>query len=358
MQCSVMAYSRAVMSDSVCEPKKENVNKERGLYSFIKSLNRIDTTYIEPQHYNYTAMLQNTTTYEMYHLRSKDGQAVTFAPKPTVKVGPYFGWRWVFLGYTLDITHLSNGRKKKELDLSLYSSHVGIDLYYRKTGDDYLIRYIKDGNWLIRPKNLAFDGFEVSIKGFNVYYIFNHRKFSYPAAFSQSTIQKKSCGSPLIGIGYVHHSLSLDYGKLHDVIAEIAEKDELKVDTGLMFNHVKYVDYSLSGGYAYNYVFAKNCLLSASVSLAVAYKKTVGEREENASQLLDFKFSNFNLDAIGRFGVVYNNMNWYCGASAVIRAYNYYKPQFSTNSIFGSLNFYVGVNFGKMRKYKKKNKKV
>ena len=80
-----MAYSRAVMNDSVCAPKKENVNKERGLYSFIKSLNRIDTTYIEPQHYNYTAMLQNTTTYEMYHLRSKDGQAVTFAPKPTVK---------------------------------------------------------------------------------------------------------------------------------------------------------------------------------------------------------------------------------------------------------------------------------
>lgn len=354
-QC-LMAYDGALMQDSIATAQTDNIEKKGGISALLKSFNEIDTTYIEPQHYNYTVMLQNTTTYEMYHLRSKEGMAVTFAPKPTVKVGPYIGWRWVFLGYTFDISRLSSGKNKKELDFSIYSSHVGIDLYYRKTGDDYLIRYIKDGNWRIRPKNLAFDGIEVAIKGFNVYYIFNHKKFSYPAAFSQSTIQKKSCGSPLVGIGYANHSLSLDYNKLHDIIADIAEKNKVTIDTGLMFNHVKYVDYSLSGGYAYNYVFARNCLLSASMSLAIAYKRALGERPENDSQLLDFKFSNFNLDAIGRFGFVYNNMNWYCGASAIIKAYNYNEPQFSTNNIFGYLNIYIGVNFGKMRKYKKKNK--
>ena len=63
----------------------------------------------------------------------------------------------------------------------------------------------------------------------------------------------------------------------------------------------------------------------------------------------DFSFNNFNLDGIGRFGIVWNNTKWYAGASAVIHTYNYKKEQFSTNSSFGSLNIYVGVNFGRKR---------
>ena len=63
----------------------------------------------------------------------------------------------------------------------------------------------------------------------------------------------------------------------------------------------------------------------------------------------DFSFNNFNLDGIGRFGIVWNNTKWYAGASTVIYTYNYKKEQFSTNSSFGSLNIYVGVNFGRKR---------
>ena len=49
------------------------------------------------------------------------------------------------------------------------------------------------------------------------------------------------------------------------------------------------------------------------------------------------------------FGIVWNNTKWYAGASTVIHTYNYKKEQFSTNSSFGSLNIYVGVNFGRKR---------
>ncbi len=352
---SLFANNDIAPSDSIMEKAEKGVNKKNVIYSFLKSFNEIDSTYIEPQHYNYTVMLQNTTTYEIYNLTSKSGQAVTFAPKPIIKLGPYFGWRWVFLGYTFDINHLSNSNNKKEFDISLYSSQIGIDLYYRKSGKDYLIKSIKFSDGQISRKEMAFSGIEVGIKGFNIYYIFNHKKFSYPAAFSQSTVQKKSCGSPLIGIGYTSHSLKLDYNKLHDIIADVADSHHKeKVDSGLMFNHVKYVDYSVSGGYAYNYVFARNCLFAASLSLAVAYKRSIGERQDHNFQLRDFKFSNFNMDAIGRFGLVYNNMKWYCGASAIIKAYNYRKPQFSTNNVFGSLNIYAGINFGKRKEYRNK----
>lgn len=61
----------------------------------------------------------------------------------------------------------------------------------------------------------------------------------------------------------------------------------------------------------------------------------------------DFDFKNFNLDGVGRFGLVYNNMRWYAGTSAVFHTYNYQKEKFSTNTLFGNWNIYVGFNFGK-----------
>ena len=35
--------------------------------------------------------------------------------------------------------------------------------------------------------------------------------------------------------------------------------------------------------------------------------------------------------------------------SAIMHSYNYRKRQFSTNNTFGSINFYVGLNFGRKR---------
>ena len=132
---AVLAYPS---NDTVKVEKKNTIFRRIGkvFTKIFKNFNDIDTNYIEPQHYNYTLMLQNTNTYEIYKLESKSGQYITFAPKPTIRIGPYVGWRWVFLGYTFDIGHISNDNKKKEFELSLYSSMFGIDLYYRKTGND------------------------------------------------------------------------------------------------------------------------------------------------------------------------------------------------------------------------------
>ncbi|MDO4160051.1 MAG: DUF4421 domain-containing protein [Prevotellaceae bacterium] len=351
------AMTEKVMTDSVVVKRKVKKNTifrriGKAFTKVFKGFNEIDTNYIEPQHYNYTVMLQNTTTYELYTLKSKSGQSITFAPDPTVKLGPYVGWRWVFLGYTLDISHMSSGNKKKELDLSLYSSMFGIDLYYRKMGDDYSIREasLSDGVDKNLLKGVPFSGLSVGIQGFDIYYIFNHHKFSYPAAFSQSTCQKRSCGSPLVGIGYTAHKIDLDYESLKDVVESNLQShgyDEVKLDSGLMFNKVRYSSYSVSGGYAYNWVFAPNFLFAASLSVALAYKRSTGDLQRQSFSFRDFRFDDFNIDGIGRFGIVWNNTKYYVGASTILHSFNYRKSQFSTNHMFGSLNIYVGVNIGR-----------
>ena len=100
-------------------------------------------------------------------------------------------------------------------------------------------------------------------------------------------------------------------------------------------------------GYAYNWVFARNCLFAASLSAALGYKRTKGEANDDHLSLSNFSFSNFNLDGIGRFGFVWNNTRWYAGANAVFHSYNYERSQFSTNSMFGNVNVYFGFNFGR-----------
>jgi len=320
----------------------------------FQEFNNIDTNYIEPQRYNYTVMLQSTNTYEMYKLSEKDGNSITFAPEVSYKLGPYVGWRWIFLGYTIDLKHIcmnSEKSNRKEFGLSLYSSLVGVDLFWRETGNNYRIRSLdleKNIN-TDAIKNVDFDGLNSSIKGFNLYYIFNHRRFSYPAAYSQSTVQRHSAGSWLAGIGYTNQKLSMDWNELDKLTRECLNLSSLEIglDSSRLFGKIEYTDISFSCGYSYNWVFAPHWLFNASLSAALAYKHTLSDTNHGRFTLRDFNLKNINVDGIGRFGLVYNNMKWYAGASAILHSYNYTKKQFSTNNFFGYLNFYIGFNFGK-----------
>ena len=71
----------------------------------VREFDRLDDEYIEPNHYEFTIMGQITRTYESFVISSHD-QRITLAPDGLTKIGPYFGWRWFFLGYTFDIKNI------------------------------------------------------------------------------------------------------------------------------------------------------------------------------------------------------------------------------------------------------------
>ena len=127
----------------------------------------------------------------------------------------------------------------------------------------------------------------------------------------------------------------------------------MKLDEDFNFNSVNYKSFSVSVGYAYNWVFLRNCLFAASLSASVTYKKTQSDIYSEAGKWKNFNFENFNFDGIGRFGIVWNNDKWFVGASTILHSYNYKKSRFSASSYFGSLNIYAGVNFGKRKNRKK-----
>ena len=307
-----------------------------------KQINAIDTNYISPNLYNLAFMLEHSTWYEHYQLGTNQNdhpQKLNFSPNLGTKMGIYFGWRWIFLGYTFDIEDLLGGNKnkpkKKEMSLNLYSSKFGVDLYYRKTGSDFKLRsqegFYQDNQF----KNIQFDGLQSSIMGLNAYWIFNHKKFSYPAAYSQSTNQRKSAGSFMAGFSYSQHKISFNHEKLPERLLAYLNPD-------LKFNRIKYSDYSLGFGYGYNWVFAKNCVSNLSLLPGIGFKKSKIDDH-------DFKdehwIKDINFDLITRAAVVYNNSKYFAGASLVMHTYDYRKPNLSVTNSFGTLRIYAGFNF-------------
>lgn len=333
------------------------------LYRFVKNFDEYDTDYITPNYYNYTAMLQNTNFYQRYILKGTDeagrSQSLHLAPAPAVKIGPYFGWRWIFLGYTFDVSHPRAAGKTTEFNLSLYSSMIGGDVVYiRNTGDFTLRRAVGfDEGVAERVRGRDFSGMDTYTASINVYYVFNHRHFSYPAAFAQSTVQRRSCGSWILGFQFAKQKIAFDHTRLPAELTGGADEgtdgdaaspmiDELK------FRKIDYRNYSVSGGYAYNWVFLPGCLLSVSLTPSVGFKQAKGERLR--SDLLWTGVKNMNFDFVSRVGLVWNNTKWFAGASLISHLYDYRRDRMSLTNSINYLNVYAGFCFNRKSQYRRR----
>lgn len=341
----------SIQEDSVTTPKPSAF--KRAIKKFM-NFSDFDTLYISPNRYNYALMATHFSNFEYYSVTSEfpQPQKLSFSPNPHNKIGLYFGWRWIFLGWSVDIDDIyrKTNRKNKgtEFDLSLYSSKLGVDIFYRRTGNNYKIHKIR-GFYDEIPSDYSedFSGLKVDIKGLNLYYIFNNRKFSYPAAFSQSTNQRRNAGRFIAGFSISKHNLDFDYQQLPAYIQE-------RMNPGMKVNKIKYTNANISFGYAYNWVFARNCLACLSLTPAIAYKASDVDAETQEGKAW---YSKFNLDFLLRAGVVYNNGKYFVGTSFVGKNYNYHRNNFSLDNGFGTLQVYVGFNFHLRKEYRKKETK-
>ena len=119
MLISSMTDGVIELTDDVATVVRETGRKIR---KEVKNFNAIDTLYISPNLYNLAFMLEHSTWYEHYQLGNNSGtksQHLNFSPSLGTKLGIYFGWRWIFLGYTFDVEDLfgsnKNKPKKKEM---------------------------------------------------------------------------------------------------------------------------------------------------------------------------------------------------------------------------------------------------
>ena len=319
--------------EAVSTPKK-NLYK-RTINLIVKALEQ-DSLYVYPHRYNMTIMPQYTYGFDYYRFATDNKeQSISITPSSNNKIGIYVGWKCFFAGYSFT---LNNIQPETDLEISFFASRGGVELYYRKRSDGFKIgnlKGFKENDIALTNYNREFDGLTTSQIGANLLYVFNYRKFSFPAAYSQTTNQRISAGSLILGISYNEQLFSFDHTRIDPKIESLMLHD-------LKFNNINYINLNINFGYSYNWVFAKNFLTNISVSPAVGYKNTSLKSSINNSK--EF-FSSINIDFISRMALVYNNGKYYAGASLVRHTYSYTKSPLSILNGFGYIKVYAGFNF-------------
>lgn len=145
----------------------------------------------------------------------------------------YYG---ITAGFSLNPAKWAGKNKDYEINLNFYNNRYCLDLSYQSTET---LR----GDLELRGRNIRVDKGDVKMKALNLTadYIFNYKRFSMPAAFTQSFIQKKSAGSWMVGLSFQASSITAD-----------AQEYKLIRNTDIALYRV-----SLGGGYGYNFVVGR-----------------------------------------------------------------------------------------------------
>jgi hypothetical protein len=144
----------------------------------------------------------------------------------------YYG---VTAGLALNPARLAGKNKDLELNINAYGNRFGLEANYQ---DSKTLSGHIDGD---RRYHISKGDLKLSLLTITGYYAFNYHHFSYPAAFTQSYIQKRSAGSWVVGLTY-------QGGRLKTT--DDAPADMVK--TRVTMNSI-----AVGGGYAYNLVAGK-----------------------------------------------------------------------------------------------------
>ena len=309
-----------------------------------------DTTYIEIQdHYNWCAEVQLTNRFEMYEIDNDENFLLRVAPKVRTRIGPFFGWRFAFFGYNIDIKSIFNN---DDIDLSgsIYSSAFGLDLFYRRVGGNYNIKRLIMNNtsYSANLRNVPFDGVNVGMSRISFYYVTNYKRYSHQAAFSQTHRQIRSAGSLLLGAAYAHNRIVVDWDKLTDIInTNCGTNIEPNAITGYQKNN----EITLSVGYGYNWVFARNWLAAGELSggIGALFHKADSQKPESSSDIFksinNFANSYLAFNANARIAILWNNGPWFSGVQGVFFYYQSGNGKVVNRNILGTTYVFVGFNF-------------
>lgn len=170
----------------------------------------------------------------------------------------------------------------------------------------------------------------------SAFYVFNHNRFSNPAAVGQYERQIKSGGSPFAGFGFLLHDLSAT----HSMVPPDFQND---------FPNLSYVrsisssNFYLSGGYAYTLVWREKYFIALYGASGVGRYTTNENRGTmgvmNSGGDIGFRFETRSI-------IGYNGERWY-GGGGFFGDWNNEKLVSGNylNHTFQTIRFFLGRRF-------------
>lgn len=227
-------------------------------------------------------------------------------------------YRGVAAGLAMNPAKLVGKNKDFEFNLNSYGNRYGFDIVYISSNTFHGQHYIGNTRHDIDKGLVSQNAINL-----NAYYAFNYRRFSFPAAFSQSYIQKRSAGSWMIGASF-------------DGSKTVVKADDATADAqdggagGMMLQPmtIRLNELAIGGGYGYNLVMGSHLLfhLSALPTFTVyshdytqiAKEATDGNAgEETTSTRNSMKYHFPSVIVTGRGAALYSWRNKFAGATMV-----------------------------------------
>ena len=256
-------------------------------------LGNIDTTYItRPQTKLTITARMNVSGAKIEAEGFENGQHFKSEMKANRKATLSMGVS--YLGFSLSVSlnpaKLMGRYSDYELNFNSYGRRFGFDIIYQDA-QNFTGWHDHEGMERI---GLPDGMLKVKTLNLNAFYVFNSRRFSYPAAFSQTYIQRRSAGSFLLAFS--------GQGQL----------GKLRMEKNLDF---KMMNIGLGAGYGYNFVPGKGWLLhiSALPALIILSKTSMSFGEERVPMTYDFP----EIIITGRGSVVRQWSNKFLGLSMV-----------------------------------------
>lgn len=203
-------------------------------------------------------------------------------------------YRGISLGFAINPAKLAGKSKDNEMNLVSYGNKFGFDAAYLSSKTYSGTVTVGDARADVRKGMVSQQAVNI-----NAYYAFNGRRFSIPAAFMQSYVQRRSAGSFMVG-------LSFDGQK-----AEIGRMEEIGYEGVTM----RILEIGVGAGYGYNFVAGKRWLfhISALPTFDVFVKSHVSE----ADTRLDMSYRFPSVIITSRGAAVYSWKQKFVGASMV-----------------------------------------
>jgi len=265
-----------------------------------------------------------------------------YTPNKQLNMGLGFHYKWMGIGIALKFGFVNN-------DDDIYGDTKRIDLqtniYMNKAVFDFYFQYYKSF-YIENPKD-AFSGWTGGNKpyvrpdirsltmGLSGLYVFNHKHFSYKAAFVQTAIQKKNAGSFMLGGSAFLQGIAGD-SSLLPASSDFNKLPQLKAHSGFYFGIIV--------AYAYSFSIKKHFYISLSLSSTMETGKVANEFETNLASSTWVPIIHIQ----PRVSVGYNRPKWYMGFSFVRDSYFEGKKEendleFAFNS--GNFRLYAGMRF-------------
>ncbi len=285
-----------------------------------------DTSYISRPKAKLTLKLRTNISGNSIHARStRDGINTKADLKTDLKATLSLGinYQGITAGVAINPAKLKGKNKDFEMNLNAYSNKFSLDASYQlsKTfaGDE-----VRDGT----NYHLAAGFVETKMLNVSGYYTFNHRRFSYPAAFTQTYIQKKSAGSWLIGYSY-------QSGR----IKTTDERPENIPEARIFIGH-----FGIGGGYGYNLVLGKKWLFHASFLPTLVLFNLNNITVNRVRQKMHTKFPDTIMNE--HVAIIHNfNEKYFAGLTVVMSSTLFGSSTVTINQNKWRARAYLGIRF-------------